>query len=72
MKYLHFFFAFIAVLLLCPLSAHAVEDVAQIGQTTYSSLSEALEHAQPYDTLELIADATCAQSLSFPDRKSVV
>ena len=66
MKYLHFFFAFIAVLLLCPLSAHAVEDVAQIGQTTYSSLSEALEHAQPYDTLELIADATCAQSLSFP------
>lgn len=66
MKYLHFFFVFIAVLLLCPLSAHAAEDVVQIGQTTYSSLSEALADAQPHDTLELLADITSSDSFAFP------
>lgn len=66
MKYLHFSFVFIAVLLLCPLSAHAAEDVVQIGQTTYSSLSNALADAQPHDTLELLTDITSSNSLVFP------
>ena len=44
---------------LLPVSALAAEgDVAQIGETTYATLDEAVEAAADGDTIELLADAT--------------